>query len=267
MSVQDRQRAADIVLRESDPSLDPGLPAVARCVNDFNPRQGGPPDAVTTVANAHARAIGQMSENDTFLRRMSEEAQKRGWSLESAVDRARLVTLIRASEPEAVPLQGFDLIEQNRLGGQFHALRAVAKKLDLDLSRASERNIAEAHLWKQRNRSVADACCFDEAMAASARRLNVRLSESNAKKDCAVVIFKERPDLISIYGSGTKPPVTEPTPPTSAEAGAELLRLTEAEIRERGLDPLSDRDRLTATNRVLRKNPRLAPDYTSKGRA
>ena len=84
-----RQKAADIVLRESDPSLDPGMDAVSRCVSDFNPRQGGPADAVTLVPGAHARAVAignaargtkqggppipiNQSETDPFLARMSE---------------------------------------------------------------------------------------------------------------------------------------------------------------------------------------------------
>ena len=44
---------------------------------------------------------------------------------------------------------------------------AVAKRLDLDLSRQSDRAVAEHHLWKGRSRSVADAAGWDEAIAAA----------------------------------------------------------------------------------------------------
>src|SRR5439155_1489689 len=218
--------------------------------------------------NAHAKAIGQMSE-DRFLKRMSEEAQQRGWSLENAVDRNRLITILRASEPEAVPLLGSALVEAQRLGGtaQYWHLREVAKKLSLQLDRANDRAFAERQMYAERGRTLQTAEVYEEAAAAVIRREGLNFAEAKAKRRAAEIVFAARPDLVSIYGSGAKKPQAEPTPPTPDVAGAELIRLVETECASRGLDPLSDGDRHEAVRRILKKHPRLAPNYGSRGNA
>jgi hypothetical protein len=263
-----RQRAADIVLRESDPSLDPGMEAVSRVVNDTNPRQGGFPDAVTLVPGAHATAIGQMRE-DPFLARMSEVIAAKGWSMESEQDRRRAATIIRADHPQDVPLTPHQMQECNRLGGkeQYFALRDIATKLDLDLGRATERAICERKLWESRARGVRHSACWEEAIHQAMAREGMRFSEPASKRDAAQLVFKERPDLVSVYGSGIPKPQAEPAPPTSDAAGAELLRLTEVEISALHWDPLDDADRRKAVERVLKKHPTLRPDYGSRGRS
>src|SRR5205823_4248418 len=191
-----------------------------RCVSDFNPRQGGPPSAVTLAPGSHARAvaIGDASRGtrqggppipinqseDVFLKRMSEEAQQRGWSLENAVDRNRLITILRASEPETVPLLGTALVEAQRLGGpaQYWHLREVAKKLSLSLDRANDRAFAERQMYAERGRTLQTAEVYEEAAAAVIRREGLNFAEAKAKRRAAEIVFAARPDLVGMDPNG-----------------------------------------------------------------
>src|SRR5206468_5331214 len=107
------------------------------------------------------------------------------------------MAIIRAEHPEDMRLTPNEQISANRLGGVaiFHELSALSHRLSLDLSRPSERAICEHKLWESRGRSVATGASWDECLAAAMRRMGVRFSDSGAaKRDAALLVFRERPD-------------------------------------------------------------------------